>query len=91
MSIAHLHVQQGLRRTAEHLCQPDRHIWRNVRDVAVNGDESVTCLSCHQVHEGSTLRHRRVLRAPICTECHAPEGPLREVRRYTVRSELCQY
>jgi len=69
----------------------DRHIWRNVRDVAVNGDESVTCLSCHQVHEGSTLRHRRVLRAPICTECHAPEGPLREVRRYTVRSELCQY
>lgn len=69
----------------------DRHIWRNVRDVTVNGDESITCLSCHQVHEDSALRHRRVLRAPICAECHAPEGPLREVRRYTVRSELCQY
>lgn len=69
----------------------DRHIWRNVKEVTVNGDESVTCLSCHQVHDNSAQRHRRVLRSPICTECHAAEGPLREVRRYTVRSEICGY
>ena len=69
----------------------DRHIWRNVRDVTVNGDESITCLSCHQVHGDSVQRHRRVLRAPICTECHAAEGSFREVRKYVVHSELCGY
>ena len=69
----------------------DRHIWRNVREVAVNGDETITCLSCHQVHGDSVQRHRRLLRAPICTECHAAEGSFREVRRYTVQSELCGY
>ncbi|MGH9800514.1 MAG: multiheme c-type cytochrome, partial [Blastocatellia bacterium] len=31
----------------------DRHVWRNVRDVVVNGDESITCLNCHQVHTAS--------------------------------------
>lgn len=69
----------------------DRHIWRNVRDVAVNGDESITCLSCHQVHGDSVQRHRRILRAPICSECHAAEGSFKEIRKYTVRSRLCGY
>jgi hypothetical protein len=69
----------------------DRHIWRNVRDVAVNGDESITCLSCHQLHGDSIQKHRRVLRAPICSECHAAEGSFKEVRQYTVSSPLCGY
>src|SRR2546428_629726 len=31
----------------------DRHVYRNVRDVVVNGSET-TCLSCHKVHGQST-------------------------------------
>jgi len=71
----------------------DRHVWRNVRDVVVNGDESITCISCHQVHANTnaTLRHRRILRAPICAECHNPEGSFKTVKQYTVRSEVCGY
>lgn len=71
----------------------DRHVWRNVRDVVVNGDESITCINCHQVHTNTnaTLRHRRILRAPICAECHNPEGSFKVVKQYTVRSEVCGY
>mgnify|MGYP000426264520 CR=1 FL=1 len=72
----------------------DRHVWRNVRDVVANGEESITCLSCHQIHTGSdanpTLRHRRILRAAICSECHAADS-FKNPTRYTVRSSLCEY
>lgn len=71
----------------------DRHIYRNVRDVVVNGDESITCVNCHQVHTttNATLRHRRILRAPICAECHNPEGSFKFVKPWTVHSEVCEY
>jgi hypothetical protein len=68
----------------------DRHVWRNVRDVVINGDESISCLNCHQVHANSSFKHRRVLRAPICSECHQGEG-FKEIKRYVVRSRLCEY
>lgn len=76
----------------------DRHIWRNVRDVAVNGDESITCLNCHQIHASptapagttSTIRHRRILRAPICSECHAADS-FKNAKPYVVHSSLCEY
>jgi len=68
----------------------DRHVWRNARDVALYGNESITCLSCHQVHANSSFKHRRVLRAPICAECHQGEG-FKNVKRYEVHSPLCEY
>jgi hypothetical protein len=68
----------------------DRHIWRNVRDVVINGDESISCLNCHQVHANSSFKHRRVLRAPICSECHQGAG-FKEIKRYVVHSGLCEY
>ncbi|MCI0660191.1 MAG: hypothetical protein L0220_03880, partial [Acidobacteria bacterium] len=68
----------------------DRHVWRNVRDVVINGDESINCLSCHQVHVSSSFKHRRVLRAPICSECHQGDG-FKELKRYVVHSRLCEY
>ena len=68
----------------------DRHVWRNVRDVALYGNESITCLNCHQVHANSSFKHRRVLRAPICAECHQGEG-FKDVKRYDVHSPLCEY
>ena len=79
----------------EKLNAADRHVWRNVRDVAVN-DEKMTCLSCHQIHEAqgtdATLRHRRQPRGPICFDCHSrAEGKFKEVIRYIVKSSLCEY
>jgi hypothetical protein len=68
----------------------DRHVWRNVRDVASNGEESISCLSCHQVHANSSFKHRRVLRAPICSECHRGDG-FKDLKRYVVQSGLCEY
>jgi hypothetical protein len=68
----------------------DRHVWRNVRDVVINGDESMNCLNCHQVHDNSSFKHRRVLRAPICSECHQGTG-FKEIKRYVVHSRLCEY
>jgi hypothetical protein len=68
----------------------DRHVWRNVQAVVINGDESISCLSCHQVHANSSFKHRRVLRAPICSECHLGNG-FKELKRYTVHSGLCEY
>jgi hypothetical protein len=68
----------------------DRHVWRNVREVALYGNETITCLSCHQVHANTSFKHRRVLRASICTECHEGEG-FKNVKRYAVHSGLCEY
>ncbi len=68
----------------------DRHIWRNVRDVALRGEEAITCLSCHQVHNNSSLKHRRILRAPICAECHAADS-FKNPKPYVVHSSLCEY
>ena len=47
----------------------DRHVLDNVRDVVLYGRESITCLSCHNVHTGSTSASD----APdqkYCLHCH---------------------
>lgn len=62
----------------------DRHTWDSVK-------QEISCLSCHQVHTGSSARHRRVLTSSICNDCHLPEGPKKNVRPYTVTSALCEY
>lgn len=74
----------------EKLNAGDRHVWRNVRDVALKGDEAITCLNCHQVHGGGSFKHRRVLRAPICAECHATDS-FKNPKPYVVQSALCEY
>jgi predicted CXXCH cytochrome family protein len=68
----------------------DRHVYRNVRDVVINGGD-VTCLSCHRVHAGSSERHKRVLTSPACRDCHNAEGPKKAVKSYTVRNSTCEY
>jgi hypothetical protein len=65
----------------------DRHVYRNVRDVVVNGSET-TCLNCHKIHGQSTEKHRRVLREAIRLDCHSAEGPRKVVKPYTVHSPL---
>lgn len=69
----------------------DRHVYRNVRDVVVYGAESPTCITCHQVHGQSSIKHRRALRAPICLDCHYAEGEMKRVKRYIVSSDTCEY
>jgi predicted CXXCH cytochrome family protein len=64
----------------------DTHVRHNLRD-----ESGVTCLTCHQVHAGSSAKHRRAARSAICEECHRAAGPMKEVRRYTVTSATCDY
>jgi len=68
----------------------DRHIYRNARNVVRNG-ASVTCLSCHEIHENSTAKHRLVLTSPLCLDCHSAEGPKKSVTKYAVHSPVCEY
>jgi hypothetical protein len=74
----------------EKLNAGDRHIWRNVRDVALLGDESINCLSCHAIHANTSQKHRRILRAPICSECHAQDS-FKNPRPMSVQSKVCEY
>jgi hypothetical protein len=74
----------------ESLNPGDRHILRNVRDVALYGQLTVTCLSCHQLHENSTARHSSVSKGPICADCHGVKF-LPEVKRFIAHSSLCEY
>jgi predicted CXXCH cytochrome family protein len=69
----------------------DRHVLRNVRDLALYGADSPTCLSCHDVHAASSLKHRRLPRTRICSDCHEAEGPLKTLKPFTVHSKLCEY
>ena len=52
------------------LSPSDRHVLANVRDVALHGKEKITCLTCHDVHKGSSRKHRRLRRREICWHCH---------------------
>ncbi|HYP26560.1 MAG TPA: multiheme c-type cytochrome [Blastocatellia bacterium] len=69
----------------------DRHVLRNVRDVALYGSESPTCISCHDVHKQSSLKHRRAPRSAICADCHDTSGSIKGSKPFTVHSPLCEY
>ncbi|HEY4311899.1 MAG TPA: cytochrome c3 family protein [Pirellulales bacterium] len=69
----------------------DRHVLDNVRDVVLYGRESMTCLSCHQVHTGSTKAHRDVPDQKYCLHCHEAGKPKKEHIPYEVHSQRCQY
>lgn len=69
----------------------DRHVLVNVRDVALHGREDMTCLSCHDVHSGSTRRHRDLPNQAYCALCHDPAEPLTKHKLYEVHSERCEY
>ena len=68
----------------------DRHILRNVRDVALYGDLSTSCLTCHDVHVSSAAKHREVTRGAICSDCHGARFTFK-IKPYEVHSELCEY
>ena len=68
----------------------DRHVYRNVRDVVVDGG-STTCISCHSVHGQSSHKHRLVLTNETCQDCHNATGAKKEIKRWTVHSAVCEY
>jgi predicted CXXCH cytochrome family protein len=69
----------------------DRHILRNVLDVAVNGSDFPTCINCHDLHKQSSVKHRRAPRTAICNDCHNADGPIKGNKPYVVHSTLCEY
>ena len=69
----------------------DRHVMDNVRDVVLYGQESVTCLSCHEVHSGSSKPHRDLPVTQYCQHCHDAGQPIKEHKTYEVHSERCEY
>jgi len=74
----------------ETLNPADRHVLRNVRDVAVNGDTSTFCLTCHDLHVSSTARHSQARRGAICADCHGAKFTP-QVKPFEVHSPLCEY
>ena len=74
----------------ETLNPADRHVLRNVRDVAVRGELSTFCLTCHDVHVSSTSRHSQARRGAICADCHGTKFTP-QVKPYEVHSALCEY
>jgi len=69
----------------------DRHVMDNVRDVVLYGREQVTCLSCHDVHSGSTKKHRDLATDHSCLHCHDAAVPIKGHKAYEVHSERCRY
>lgn len=69
----------------------ERHIYENIRAVAIDGDDGTTCLSCHDVHRQSTAKHKTLERGASCYVCHHDVGPLNEIKPYERRSALCGY
>lgn len=69
----------------------DRHVLDNIREVALYGNEQMTCLSCHEVHAGTTLKHRQLPDQVYCQHCHEPGQDKKQHKKYEVRSVLCGY
>jgi len=69
----------------------DRHVLENVRDVVVRGKDESTCLSCHDVHKGSSKKHREMAEQPLCLTCHNANGPKSVRKPFEVHSTTCEY
>jgi hypothetical protein len=69
----------------------DRHVVDNVRDVVILGKEDVTCLTCHDVHQQSSKKHRLVAQGDNCLHCHNPTGSKKIRNGYEVHSSTCGY
>ncbi|HEY1602484.1 MAG TPA: hypothetical protein VGG64_22970 [Pirellulales bacterium] len=69
----------------------DRHVLDNVRNVVLHGQETMTCLSCHEVHIGSTKRHRDVPDQKYCLHCHEAGKSKKEHIPYEIHSSRCKY
>jgi hypothetical protein len=75
----------------EKLNPADAHVMDNIRAVVIEGNESMTCLSCHEVHPGTSAKHRELPVVQYCQHCHTASDPIRGHKTYSVHSERCEY
>jgi len=68
----------------------DRHVAQNVREV-LGGKSATTCVSCHDVHRQSSIKHRQVAEGATCGSCHESGKPKSKPIKYEVHSALCEY
>jgi predicted CXXCH cytochrome family protein len=73
------------------LSAADRHVLENVRDVVVFGKESLTCLSCHDIHGRSSKKHRSVAKSDYCWSCHQTDDLRGERKAFSTHSKTCGY
>jgi mono/diheme cytochrome c family protein len=72
----------------------DRHVYLNVRDVVLYGNEEMTCVTCHDIHNISSRKHRvlrRLERGDYCAVCHDNLDDYTSLVRYEVHSDVCRY
>jgi hypothetical protein len=68
----------------------DRHVAQNVREV-LEGRSQTSCVTCHDVHRQSAVKHRQVAEEATCATCHEPGKPKSQWTHYEVHSALCEY
>lgn len=72
----------------------DRHVYLNARDVVLYGKEEMTCITCHDVHDMSSRKHRvlrRLERDDYCAVCHDNLEDYTSLIQYEVHSDVCRY
>lgn len=69
----------------------DQHILESIRDVSSAMPGALSCLDCHQVHPGSTRKHRRLSPGAYCESCHGKGKPGRVQWSRDVHNETCGY
>lgn len=76
----------------------DEHIYRVAREVAVFDDSTMTCLTCHNVHQADGTKHQQLENSMICAVCHVAETSNAKLRDELLRenrqarhSRVCDY
>jgi len=76
----------------------DQHIYLNARDVVLFDNQATSCLTCHNVHQGSSVQHQQLTNTALCSACHVPgseNAVLREAwlprMRRKAHHQVCDY
>lgn len=77
----------------------ERHILANIRDSLHSqkqtekkaANQSISCLSCHNVHRGSVRKHRKIAPSDYCHICHQPVDMELTYNRKKKHHALCGY
>jgi predicted CXXCH cytochrome family protein len=60
--------------------------------VVLDGRDSLTCLSCHDVHQASVSRHEKLdSNSALCATCHESKSGKWTTKIYDVHSKVCGY
>jgi len=69
----------------------ERHILQSTRDVVVFGEEQTSCVTCHDVHDSSTVKHQQLDASTVCWTCHFENGPRSKTKPRETHNALCGY